>query len=120
MDQYFETWEPTDQFNVGLDIGMFDSRLNITLDAYHKLTYDLLQNVNLPASNGYATRVDNFGEIENKGYEIGLQAEMVRNDNFSWDLNSTFSLNRNKLVKLNSNLEYQLGPSIGFSCSVKS
>ena len=109
------TWETTDQFNVGLDIGMFDSRLNITLDAYHKLTYDLLQNVNLPASNGYATRVDNFGEIENKGYEIGLQAEMVRNDNFSWDLNSTFSLNRNKLVKLNSNLEYQLGPSIGFS-----
>ena len=109
------TWETTDQFNIGLDIGMFDSRLNITLDAYHKLTYDLLQNVNLPASNGYATRVDNFGEIENKGYEIGLQAEMVRNDNFSWDLNSTFSLNRNKLVKLNSNLEYQLGPSIGFS-----
>lgn len=109
------TWETTDQFNVGLDIGMFDSRLNITLDVYHKLTYDLLQNVNLPASNGYATRVDNFGEIENKGYEIGLQAEMVRNDNFSWDMNSTFSLNRNKLVKLNSNLEYQLGPSIGFS-----
>ena len=109
------TWETTDQFNVGLDIGMFDSRLNITLDAYHKLTYDLLQNVNLPASNGYATRVDNFGEIENKGYEIGLQAEMVKNDNFSWDLNSTFSLNRNKLVKLNSNLDYQLGPSIGFA-----
>lgn len=109
------TWETTDQFNVGLDIGMFDSRLNITLDAYHKLTYDLLQNVNLPASNGYATRVDNFGEIENKGYEIGLQAEMAKNDNFSWDLNSTFSLNRNKLVKLNSNLDYQLGPSIGFA-----
>ena len=109
------TWETTDQFNVGLDIGMFDSRLNITLDAYHKLTYDLLQNVNLPASNGYATRVDNFGEIENKGYEIGLQSEMVKNDNFSWDLNSTFSLNRNKLVKLNSNLDYQLGPSIGFA-----
>ena len=109
------SWETTDQFNVGLDIGMFDSRLNVTLDAYHKLTYDLLQNVNLPASNGYATRVDNFGEIENKGYEIGLQAEMVKNANFSWDLNSTFSLNRNKLVKLNSNLEYQLGPSIGFS-----
>ncbi len=109
------TWETTDQFNVGLDIGMFDSRLNITLDAYHKLTYDLLQNVNLPASNGYATRVDNFGEIENKGYEIGLQAEMVKNDNFSWDLNSTFSLNRNKLVKLNSNLDYQLGPSVGFA-----
>ena len=109
------TWETTDQYNIGLDIGMFNSRVNLTFDAYHKLTYDLLQNVNLPSSNGYSTRVDNFGEIENKGYEISLLAEMFKNTNFSWDFNSTFSLNRNKLVSLNSNLDYQLGPSIGFA-----
>ena len=109
------TWETTDQFNVGLDIAMFNSKLNLTLDAYHKLTHDLLQNVVLPASNGYASRVDNFGEVENKGFEIGLQAEMLKKSDFSWNVNSTFSLNRNKLLKLNSNLDYQLGPEIGFS-----
>jgi TonB-linked SusC/RagA family outer membrane protein len=109
------TWETTDQFNIGLDIGLFKSRLNLTFDAYHKLTYDLLQNVNLPQSNGYSSRVDNFGEIENKGFEISLQADLIKNNNFSWNLYSNFSLNRNKLISLNSNLDYQLGPSIGFT-----
>lgn len=109
------TWETTDQFNAGFDLSMFNSRLNVTFDAYHKLTYDLLQNVNLPPSNGYSSRVDNFGEIENKGFEIGLQINILKKTDFKWDLYSNYSLNRNKLVSLNSNLDYQLGPSIGFS-----
>ena len=61
----------------------------------------------------YSSRVDNFGEIENKGFEIGLQADLIKNNNFSWNLYSNFSLNRNMLMSLNSNLDYQLGPSIG-------
>ena len=109
------TWETTDQFNAGFDLSMFNSRLNVTFDAYHKLTYDLLQNVNLPPSNGYSSRVDNFGEIENKGFEIGLQIDILKKTDFKWNLYSNYSLNRNKLVSLNSNLDYQLGPSIGFS-----
>ena len=104
------TWETTDQFNAGFDLSMFNSRLNLTFDAYHKLTYDLLQNVNLPPSNGYSSRVDNFGEIENKGFEIGLQINMLKKTDFKWNLYSNYSLNRNKLVSLNSNLDYQLGP----------
>ena len=51
------TWETTDQFNIGFDLALFRSKLNITFDSYKKLTYNLLQNVNLPPSNGYATRV---------------------------------------------------------------
>ena len=109
------TWETTDQFNLGFDLAMFNSRLNITFDAYHKLTYDLLQNVNLPPSNGYSSRVDNFGEIENKGFEVGLQIDLLDKNDFKWNLYSNYSLNRNKLISLNSNLDYQLGPSIGFS-----
>jgi TonB-linked SusC/RagA family outer membrane protein len=109
------TWETTDQYNVGLDIGLFDSKVNVTLDAYHKLTYDLLQNVTLPASNGFATIVDNFGEVENKGIEVGINANIFDTDEFGWSVSSNFSMNRNKLVKLNSNLEFQLGPSVGFS-----
>lgn len=109
------TWETTDQFNIGFDLALFRSKLNITFDSYKKLTYNLLQNVNLPPSNGYATRVDNFGEIENTGIEIGIQANLYNSKNFNWSLISNFSRNRNKLVKLNSNLDFQLGPTIGFS-----
>ena len=109
------TWETTDQFNFGIDLGLFKSKLNFTIDAYHKLTHDLLQNVQLPPSNGYATRVDNFGEVENKGIDFNLNTDLVSTQDFSWNLNANFGLNKNELKKLNSNLDFQLGPSVGFS-----
>nr|WP_320154028.1 TonB-dependent receptor [uncultured Draconibacterium sp.] len=108
------TWETTDQYNAGVDFSMFDSRLNITVDAYYKNTHDLLQFVNLPASNGYATKVDNFGEVENKGIEFTVGGDIIRKTDFNWNVLATLGINRNKLVKLNSNLEYQLGPAVGY------
>jgi TonB-dependent starch-binding outer membrane protein SusC len=108
------TWETTDQFNVGLDIELFDAKINFTFDAYYKSTKDLLQNVTLPASNGFATIVDNFGEVENKGIEFGLNAAVIDSKDFKWNVSGNFSVNRNKLVELNSNLEFQLGPTVGF------
>ena len=109
------TWETTDQLNFGIDLGLFDSKLNFTVDMYHKVTSDLLQYVQLPPSNGYVSRVDNFGEVENKGIEFNVNSVLVENDNFDWDINANIGLNRNNLNKLNSNLDFQLGPSIGFS-----
>ena len=109
------TWETTDQFNFGIDIGLLDSKLNFTVDLYHKLTSDLLQNVQLPVSNGYTSRVDNFGEVENKGIDLNINSIILEKDDFSWDINANIGINKNKLIKLNSNLDFQLGPSIGFS-----
>ena len=109
------TWETTDQFNAGIDLGLFKSKVTLTLDAYYKLTHDLLQNVTLPASNGYATRIDNFGEVENKGIELGINATVFDTKQFGWNVSGNFSLNRNRLNALNSNLEFQLGPSVGFA-----
>jgi TonB-dependent starch-binding outer membrane protein SusC len=107
------SWETTDQFNAGLDLGLFDSKINLTIDAYYKLTHDLLQEVLQPASNGYAIIIDNFGEVENKGIEIALNASIFDTKDFGWNVSGNFSLNRNKLLELNSNLEFQLGPPIG-------
>jgi len=109
------TWETTDQFNAGLDIGFKNSSINVTLDAYHKRTYDLLQNVILPASNGFESITDNFGEIVNKGFEVSIQAEVLTTPNFTWNVSGNFFINRNELVSLNSNLDFQLGPNIGFA-----
>ena len=114
------TWETTDQFDGGVDFSMFNSRLNLTVDAYYKKTHDLLQYVNLPASNGYESRVDNFGEVENKGLEFSLGVDVIRKSDFSWNVLGILSINKNKLVKLNSNLEYQLGPSVGFNSTFPS
>jgi TonB-linked SusC/RagA family outer membrane protein len=109
------TWETTDQFNIGLDVGLFNSKINITIDAYYKSTKDLLQNVTLPASNGFASIVDNFGEVENKGIELGINAIVFDQRDFRWNVSGNFSLNRNKLIELNSNLAFQLGPNVGFA-----
>lgn len=109
------TWETTDQFNAGIDLGMYKSKVNFTIDSYYKRTYNLLQNVILPASNGFASIVDNFGEVENKGIEFGFNASIVDNKKFGWNLSGNFFLNRNKLLKLNSNLQFQLGPTVGFN-----
>lgn len=109
------SWEKTDQFNLGLDVSLFDSKLNLTLEAYHKSTKDLLQNVSLPVSNGYTSRVDNFGKVENKGIEFSLAANIIETANFDWSIRANAGVNRNKLLELNSNLDFQLGPSVGFS-----
>ena len=109
------TWEKTDQFNAGLDISLFKSKVNITIDTYLKRTKDLLQFVTLPASNGFASIVDNFGEVENKGFELAINTAIFEEKDFSWNISGNFSLNRNKLISLNSNLEFQLGPNVGFA-----
>ena len=109
------TWETTTQENLGIDLSLFDSRLNLTFDMYRKVTENLLQNVTLPASNGYVSIVDNFGEIENKGIEFALNAALINSNDFDWNVSGNISFNRNKLLKLNSNLDFQLGPSVGFS-----
>ena len=108
------TWEKTDQFNVGLDLSLFDSSINLTIDAYNKITKDLLQNVRLPVSNGYTSRIDNFGKVENKGIEFSLSTLITETSEFSWGFLANLSFNRNKLLALNSNLDYQIGPSVGF------
>ena len=108
------TWEKTDQFNIGFDLSLFDSSVNLTIDAYNKRTKDLLQNVRLPVSNGYTSRIDNFGKVENKGIEFSLSANITETPDFSWNILTNLSFNRNKLLKLNSNLDYQIGPAVGF------
>jgi len=109
------TWETTNQVNAGLDLSILKSKINFTIDTYYKLTDDLLQNVRLAPSNGFASIVDNFGQVENKGIEIAVNATVIDNKDFGWNVGTNFSLNRNKLVSLNSNLQFQLGPSVGFS-----
>ena len=108
------SWELTDQFNFGVDLGL-KKGISVTVDTYYKITNDLLQNVILPPSNGFVRILDNFGSIENYGLEIGLQANVINNEDFKWNFGTNFTLNRNNLKSLNSNLDFQLGPTIGFA-----
>ena len=67
-------WERTGQFDIGLDLGLFNNRLRITTDYYKKKTTDLLYSVAVPATSGYQTMLKNIGSIENQGYELSIES----------------------------------------------
>ena len=101
-------WESQEQYNVGLDLGFFNGRLNLTVDAYYKRSDDMLMSMQLPSYMGTqgngSSKLNapkgNYGSIENKGIEITLDTHPVQLKNFSWDSNFQISFNKNKLLSL--------------------
>lgn len=92
-------WETTYQFDAGLDIGLFNDRVNFTVDYYHKKTKDLLLNVSIPYTSGYSTSLQNYGSVVNQGFEFGIVAHILTNK-LKWDASGMLSLNRNKVIDL--------------------
>ena len=100
------TWEKTTQYNIGLDLSMFDSRVMFTTDWYYKKTNDLLLTVSLPDNvnlPGGITRND--GQMENKGAEFVLSTKNLSGE-FKWNTDFNISFNKNKLLKLGLNKVY--------------
>lgn len=92
-------WETTRQTDFGIDMGFFDNRLNVTIDAYYKKTVDLLLKVKLPATSGFDSGLKNIGSVENKGIEFNVNARPVQGA-FNWDIDFNISFNRNKVLDL--------------------
>lgn len=93
-------WETTIQRNFGLDWGIMNGRFSGTIDIYQKNTVDLLLNKAIPPSNGFTFTTVNIGEIENKGLEFSIDANIIRDKDFKWTLGGNISFNRNKIVDL--------------------
>lgn len=99
-------WEASVQYNAGIDLGLFNSRVDLSVDAYYKTTKDLLLQPSVSPVLGGSTNIDiqtpymNIGKVENKGLDIALNTQNIVTRNFTWTSNLTFSLNRNKVKKL--------------------
>jgi len=93
-------WETTYSENLGLDIGLFKGRLQASFDAYDNHTKNLLINVPIPTSSGYATQLRNVGETENKGLEAQISGTIIQVKDFTWSANFNISYNANKVVAL--------------------
>ncbi len=95
------TWESTEQLDVGFDLGLA-SRFNLTVDYYRKETTDLLLQISLPLESGFESALANRGSVENKGFEMGLEADVLRGGprGLKWRTNLNFSRNRNKVLDL--------------------
>lgn len=94
------TWERSRQINFGIDLDLFENRIQLAVDAYRDLKTDLLLNVQLPAASGFQSATQNIGDIENRGLEIGLNTVNVRSEHFEWNSGFTFSANKNEVLKL--------------------
>lgn len=94
------TWETTTQSDVGFELGLFDNRLSFDVDYYIKNTTDLLLQVPLPSESGFDRALQNFGEVENRGIELSLNATPVDKGDFRWSIRVNASQNRNKVLDI--------------------
>lgn len=96
-------WEKNTEYNVGFDIGLWDSRLTASVDYYYRKTTDLLDwyDAQVPSSI-YDTIFTNVGTLTNQGVEVALGWDAIRRDNLSWHLDGSFSYNVNELVSLSN------------------
>ena len=100
-------WESQEQINVGLDLGLLNDRIGLTIDWYKKKSNDMLMDLKLPSymgtqgngSSALAAPKGNYGSIENTGLEITLNTHPLVGK-FQWDSEFQISFNRNKLVSL--------------------
>lgn len=101
-------WEKTHSSNIGLDLGLFNNRVELIADFYYKKTDGLLLNLALPAYAGTtgqgstAPPTFNIGALENKGFEFTLNTINMERNDFTWKSNFVFSMNRNKVLALNT------------------
>jgi len=93
-------WEETNQLNIGVDFGLWNDRFSGTIDWYNKTTNDLLIEFTVPQPSVVSTRLDNVGEVTNKGLEISLNTVNIASGGFFWRTNFNFATNKNEVIDL--------------------
>ncbi len=92
-------WETTYQYDAGIDLAIANNRLQFTVDYYYKKTEDLLLNVEIPWTSGYASSLQNFGSVANKGFELGVKSRNLTGA-LTWNTDLNFSINRNEVLTI--------------------
>ena len=100
-------WQRTWQQNYGVDLTLWDERIEFSADYYIKTSKDVLVDVTLPPSLGFSSYMDNLGEVENRGYELDLRLTLLKNpaQQLYWSVNASAIHNTNKLLKISDALK---------------
>lgn len=100
-------WEKNTSRNFGLDLIMFNNKVNLTVDAYKNSSDDLLLDVAIPPTTGYTSQIQNIGATSNRGVEIQLGVTPFSKKDFSWTSNLNIAFNRNKVENLGGPLQLE-------------
>ena len=110
--------EKVTSWEVGTEIGMFDDRLHLDVAYYQKKTEDQILSITTDNTVGFGSMLVNAGRIDNKGVEIQLTADIIRNNNgFNWTSTINFARDRSKIVSLYDSLDidkYMMGWTWGY------
>lgn len=96
-------WEKSTTFNVGLDISFLNDRLTFIADVYSRDVKDKLADLTLPFYTGFSSILTNNGTIRNKGFELQANADIIRNEDLTWNVGATLTSNKNYVQKLPEN-----------------
>jgi len=94
------SWEETREFNLGVDVGFFNSRVTAAVDLYRRDTDNLLLNVPVPQSSGFASVLQNSGEVRNQGIEVSLSTQNIQTETLSWSTTLNVASNYNEVLDL--------------------
>jgi len=104
----FLGWETTKQFDIGLDLGLFDDRITFIYDYYSKNTTNLLYSVQIPQEAGFGSFNDNIGEIKFWGHEFSITSRNIQGK-LLWTTNANISFNRNEVLALADGIDRVYG-----------
>ncbi|MCE4563431.1 TonB-dependent receptor [Maribellus sp. CM-23] len=93
-------WEQTQSLNFGLDYSILDGLFDGSIDYYTARTKDVLVDRKLPDILGFNSVASNLGEVKNYGIEFVVNSRVIKRENFQWNINANFALNRNEVVHL--------------------
>ena len=98
-------WEKTEAYNIGLDLGVLENKIDISADFYDMTTTDLLMSRQLPRITGFTSITANLGELGNRGMDLAINTTNVNKPNLSWRSSFVLSMNRNKIKQLFGDFE---------------
>ncbi|WP_420603089.1 SusC/RagA family TonB-linked outer membrane protein [Flagellimonas sp.] len=106
------TWEQSSSYNFGLDLRLLKDRVSLTAEYYTKKTDDLLYDRPVHGTTGFTTFSENIGSLNSNGFELGINASLIQNESFSWNLDFNVATAKNELTSLIGEAPIPLGYNV--------
>ena len=97
------TWEKLYELNIGADLGLFNNKVDLTVDVYKRNIFDLIGTVTTSGIGGQFRKVGNYGKMSGRGIEMTIGGTPVRNENFRWRTSFNYAINKNEITELEVN-----------------
>ncbi|MDO6855110.1 SusC/RagA family TonB-linked outer membrane protein [Cellulophaga lytica] len=96
-------WEESKTYNIGLDYGFLNNRINGSIEYYTRESNDILNQIPIPSGSNLTNQlITNIGDLENSGFEFSINSDIIQREDFNWNLGFNLSYLTNKITKLNT------------------